>query len=347
MGLIHRFKSMLYSTFANIRSAAGITITLTIIIAILGAVDKGSYIIVNTIVTGGMWAIMAMGLALLFGVMNVANFAHGEFFMVGALAAYFIMTFSGQYVAAHPGTWVAGAAPFLGIFGATIVGSLFGAVCEVLVFRQLRKRSREQWVMNVFILTLGISVILTNGHQLLFGTGYKGIVKYLDLPSISIFHTLISSDRIFVFLLGMVAIIVFWLFMKFSKTGRAIRAVSQDETGALMVGIDLNRIQILTLAISSALAAFSGASLLFMFPAYPTMGMAPLYNSWFVVIVVGMGNVGAAVIGGFIVALFQILTTVYFGEGWGFVVPSALIILILVIKPSGIFGSSVRGVLEQ
>jgi branched-chain amino acid transport system permease protein len=257
------------------------------------------------------------------------------------------MTFSGQYVAAHPGTWVAGAAPFLGIFGATIVGSLFGAVCEVLVFRQLRKRSREQWVMNVFILTLGISVILTNGHQLLFGTGYKGIVKYLDLPSISIFQTLISSDRIFVFLLGMAAIIVFWLFMKFSKTGRAIRAVSQDETGALMVGIDLNRIQILTLAISSALAAFSGASLLFMFPAYPTMGMAPLYNSWFVVIVVGMGNVGAAVIGGFIVALFQILTTVYFGEGWGFVVPSALIILILVIKPSGIFGSSVRGVLEQ
>ncbi len=347
MAPVHRFRSMLYGALANIRSAAGITITLTIIIAILGAIDKGSYIIVNTIVTGGMWAIMAMGLALLFGVMNVANFAHGEFFMVGALAAYFIMTLSGQYVAAHPGTWLAGASPFLAIFGATIAGSLFGAVCEVLVFRQLRKRSREQWIMNVFILTLGISVILTNGHLVLFGTGYKGIVKYLDLPSISIFQTLISSDRIFVFLLGMVAIIIFWLFMKFSKTGRAIRAVSQDETGALMVGIDLNRIQILTLAISSALAAFSGASLLFMFPAYPTMGMAPLYNSWFVVIVVGMGNVAAAVVGGFIVALFQILTTVYFGEGWGFVVPSALIILILVIKPSGIFGSSVRGVLEQ
>lgn len=135
--------------------------------------------------------------------------------------------------------------------------------------------------------------------------------------------------------------------MKFSKSGRAIRAVAQDEAGALMVGIDLNRIQILTLAVSCSLASLAGGCLLFMFPAYPTMGMAPLYNSWFVVIVVGMGNVAAAVIGGFIVALFQVLTTVYIGEGWGFVVPSALIILILVVKPSGIFGSSVRGVLEQ
>jgi len=84
-----------------------------------------------------------------------------------------------------------------------------------------------------------------------------------------------------------------------------------------------------------------------MFPAYPTVGLGPLYNSFFVIVVVGLGNVGGAVAGGFIVALLQVLTTVYVGEGWGYVVPSVVIVAILLFKPSGIFGSEVRGVLDQ
>ncbi len=84
-----------------------------------------------------------------------------------------------------------------------------------------------------------------------------------------------------------------------------------------------------------------------MFPSYPTVGIGPLYNAWFVVIVVGLGNVAGTVVGGFIVALFQILTTVYIGEGYGFIVPSILIIIILIFKPSGIFGSPVRGILDR
>jgi branched-chain amino acid transport system permease protein len=129
--------------------------------------------------------------------------------------------------------------------------------------------------------------------------------------------------------------------------GQAIRAVSQDETGALMVGIRLNKIHALTMGLSCGLGSLAGACLLFMFPSYPTVGIGPLYNAWFVVIVVGLGNVAGTVVGGFIVALFQILTTVYIGEGYGFVVPSILIIIILIFKPSGIFGSPVRGVLDR
>ena len=101
------------------------------------------------------------------------------------------------------------------------------------------------------------------------------------------------------------------------------------------------------MALSCGLAALAGACLLFMFPSYATVGLYPLYNSWFVVIVVGLGNVAGTVVGGFIVALFQIVTTTYVGEGYGFVVPSLLIIAILIFKPSGIFGSPVRGVLER
>ena len=114
-----------------------------------------------------------------------------------------------------------------------------------------------------------------------------------------------------------------------------------------MVGIDLNRIQVLTLSLSSALAAMAGASLLFMFPSYPTVGLKPLYIAWYVVILVGMGNVAGALVGGFIVALLQTLTSFYIGVGWEDVIPTAVVMLILLLKPSGLFGSGVKGIHEQ
>ena len=340
-------KSALVRVVAALRSAAGLMILGAIVLGVVVTMDKGSYILVNTIVTGGMWALMAMGLALVFGVMNIAHFAVGEIFMTGSLAAYFTITPLMKYLAKHPSSMLTAINPLLAIFAATLAGCLVGVVTELIVFRPLRQRSREQWVMNTFLLTLGLSVIMMNGHQLVFGTEFKGIVSYYDFPAISILDTYVSFDRAFVFTFGIFIMLLFWAFMKFTKTGQAIRAVSQDESGALMVGIDLNKIQMLTMALSCGLAALAGACLLFMFPSYPAVGLYPLYNSWFVVIVVGLGNVAGTVVGGFIVALFQIVTTTYVGEGYGFVVPSLLIIAILIFKPSGIFGSPVRGVLDR
>ena len=340
-------RSIFYHAFTGLRSAAGITIILTIVAAVLATIDKGAFILVNTVVTGGMWALLAIGLSLMFSVMNIPNFSYGEYFMIGTLSAYFIFTPLNNYLGENPNTFLTVVAPLIAVFGAMSVGVLAGAIIEKLVFYQLRKRTREQWLLNCFVLTVGLSVILINGHQLIFGTEFKGIVAYWDVPSVSFFNVYISVERIFAFFLAMIAMIIFWAFLKFSKTGRAIRAVSQDETGAQMVGIDLNGIQTLTMALSGGMAAIAGASLLFMFPSYPTVGLKPLYVAWFVVIVAGLGNVAGAVVGGFIVALLQVLTAVYAGEGWGFVIPSALIIVILVFKPSGIFGSEVRGIWDQ
>lgn len=103
----------------------------------------------------------------------------------------------------------------------------------------------------------------------------------------------------------------------------------------------------LTIALGGALAAMAGACLLFMYPAYPMSGLGPLFNSWFIVILAGMGNVAGAAVGAFIVALLQVLTSVYFGEGWEYAVTSSCIILILIFRPAGIFGSNVRGILNQ
>jgi branched-chain amino acid transport system permease protein len=299
------------------------------------------------VVTGGMLALVSMGLAMVFGVMNIPMFAHGEYFMIGTLVAYYVFTPINAYLNTHPDSALSTLGPLLTILAALVVGAGAGVASEVLVFSQLRKRSRENWVMNSFLLTVGLSVVLINGHQLFFGTDFKGIVRFWSGAPLSILDVFISRDRAMAFFLAVVVVIGFWLFITYSRTGRAIRAVSQDETGALMVGIGLNAILTLTMAISCALAAVAGASLLFMYPSYPSVGLEPLYMAWFVVIIAGLGNVLGALVGAFIVALLKVLTVEYIGSGWDFVVPSALIIVILVFKPSGLFGSEVRGILDK
>jgi len=330
-----------------VTSAAGITIVGTFAVAIFAVIDKGPYIIVNALVTGGMWGLMAVGLALCFGVMNLSNFAHGEYFMIGTLAAFYIITPLHNALYENYNTPLMVVAPLIAIFSAFVIGGIAGAVTDKVVFAPLRKRSKEQWMMNCFLVTIGLGVLLINGHQLIFGTVFKGIVAYWDVPSISLFGVYISVDRIFTFLLALLVIILFWFFMKFSRTGRAVRAVSQDEAGALMVGISVPRIHTFTLAISCALAGLAGASLLFMFPSYPGVGLGPLYNSWFVIIVAGFGNVAGAIAGGFIIAFVQVATRVYLGEGWESVIPMLMIAVVLIFKPTGIFGAKVRGVWER
>jgi branched-chain amino acid transport system permease protein len=139
----------------------------------------------------------------------------------------------------------------------------------------------------------------------------------------------------------------FYIFMMFSTTGKTIRAVSQDEDGARMVGISVDTVHVVTFALSCGLAGLAGASLLFMFPSYPTVGVMPLYNSWFIIILVGFGNVAGSIPGGFMIALFQVITRSYLGEGWEAVIPVLLISLILIFRPSGIFATKVRTVWDE
>lgn len=340
-------KSLMNAFTTWIKTAGGLTITLSIFMTIAVTLDRGPYLLVNIVVTGGMLALVAMGLAMVLGVMNVAQFAHGEFFMVGSLTAYYVFTPLNDHLSQNPSAVLAALAPVLAILCAMLSGGVVGAVVEKLVISPLRKRSRENWTMNTFLLTVGISVVMINLHQLLFGTDFKGIVGYWKGPPISVMDVYISRDRAIVFTLAILVTLLFWLFMTYSRTGRAIRAVSQDETGALTVGINLDGILTLTMAIGCALAAVAGASLLFMYPSYPTVGLEPLYMAWIIVILVGLGNIMGAFIGGFMLALLKVITVEYIGAGWDFVVPLGIIIIVLIFKPSGIFGTEVRGALDQ
>ena len=325
----------------------GLTLGLAAAIMVFEAFSQPS-IVVNTLVTGGMWALMAAGLAMVFGVMNIPNFAHGELFLVGSFTAFTVYSPIQDALLNDPSlTWLKVIGPFPGMIAALVVGAIAGALLEVILFRPLRRRSREQWVMNTFLLTAGVSVVAVNGYRLTIGNDFHGVPAYWDVPPLRLFGVPISVDRLMVLVIAIVTIALFALFLQRTRLGRAIRAVSQDETGAQMAGIDLNRIFILTMGISCALAALAGASLLFLFPAYPDVGLQPLYLAWFVVILAGLGNIPGAVVGAFIVALLQNLTVFYTEVGWVDVLPTVFIILILLFKPSGLFGSAVKGVWEQ
>lgn len=281
-------------------------------------------VLITAILRGGIYALMAVGLSLVFGVMNIANFAHGEFYMMGAYFAYFAYTSFGL-------------GPITSILVAGILAFLLGILVERSVFNPLRKRSRRNWLMNTFLLTLGISIIMQNSVRMIWGPKYRGVTQFWD-GRINLFTNMeIATDRVVAFLIALVSIGLLYYFLHHTRTGRAIRAVSQDENGASLMGVDLNRIHTLTFALSCLLAAIAGASLLSINPAYPTMGVGPLYKSWFVLILVGMGNIWGSIYGGLIVGLLETISYYRFGAGWQDVISLVIIILILLIKPSGLF----------
>ncbi len=322
-------------------------VALVVLVLLIALIFQPS-IFVDTLVTGGMWALMAGGLALVFGVMNIPNFAHGELFMIGGLVSW--VTFQpirDAFLKDPKNMFLQVVGPIPGILVAAVIGFLVGVFLETVLFRALRKRSRDQWVMNTFLLTAGVSVMLVNGDRMVFGNDFRGVPRYWDVHSLQIFGVPVAVDRIAIFVIAMISILVFSYFLQRTRTGRAMRAVSQDETGAQMAGISLNRIFMLTMGLSCGLAALAGAALLSIFPNSPDVGVQPLYLAWYVVILAGLGNVQGAIAGAFIVSLLQTLAVTYLGLGWVDVAPTAVIILILLFKPSGLFGSEVKGVWEQ
>jgi len=329
-------------------SFGSLAIGFTVLAMAIFAIVQPS-ILVDSLVTGGMWALMAAGLALVFGVMNIPNFAHGEFFMVGAMTAYFVFSPIQDAILDNPqgASLLRLVGPLPGMALALLVGFLLGALLEVALFRPLRRRSRDQWVMNTFLLTAGVSVILVNLDRLLFGNNFRGISRYWDFRPLSILGVSVSVDRAAVFVIAVVTIICFTMFLLHTRTGRSIRAVAQDEVGAQMAGINLNLVYLLTMGLSCSLAGLAGASLLWLFPASPDVGLQPLYLAWYVVILAGLGNVGGAIVGAFIVSLLQTLAVYYVGVGWVDVLPTLFIILLLLLRPSGLFGSEVKGIWEQ
>lgn len=304
--------------------------------AFILSVSQGSYILVNTMVTGAMWGLMAVGLSLLYGVMNMPSFALGEYFMLGSFGAYFIyyifVPATGQNLDAGP------LVPVLAIAGGTLVGTIAGALTDVLLLRPLRSRTKENWTLYAFVLTLGISVVLQNGALMTLGPNFHGIPWYWA-GTVQIAGVQVATDRVAAIVIGLTAMVGLGYLINYTSIGRTLRAVSQDEVGAQLLGIDIASVHLFTYTLSCLLAALAGASLLFLFPAWPLSGGPPLFTAWTVVILAGLGTIGGAVAGGFVIAFVQTVTDNYLGANYQFVVPSVVIIVILLLRPQGLFGS--------
>lgn len=285
------------------------------------------------LVRGGLYAQMALMLALVLGVMSIISMVNGELYMIGAYVSYFAFTTFGLN-------------PILAIACGGVVAFIIGALIERGPLAIMRKRAGEDWYLNTFLLTVGLSFLLKNCAMLLWKPTYRGIRWYWE-GTIQIGSTAISKDRIVALVIAAVTIIALQLFLRNTRIGRAIRAVSQDDRGATLVGININNIYTLAFSIACAMGGIAGGSMLSIIPAYPYMGVTPNNYAWLVVMLAGLGNVGGAVVGGFIIGIIEAITFQFVGEGWPNVISVAILILVLVIKPSGIFGTSVQGIWER
>ena len=281
-------------------------------------------ILISGILRGGMYVLIALGLALVYGVMGIPNFAHGEYYLIGAYATYFALT-------------LLGVSPIIAILLGAVAGFVIGAVIEKLTFSPLRKRNTGDWVTNAFMIGAGIQLIIQNGAQYLFSAYYYGVTQLFP-GSLAVAGINISNDRIIAFIIAVLALAGFWLFLKKTKTGISILAVADDEVGAMLMGVDIKKIHTLTYALSSMLAALAGGALISMTPAYPLMGTAPNLAAWFTVILVGVGNLSAVAIGGLMVGIIEVFSVYFFGAEWQNVISLSVIILILIFKPNGLFG---------
>ena len=277
------------------------------------------------LVRGAMYALMGIGLSLIFGILGVVNFAHGEFFMMGTYVMIFVITTLGF--------------PFVvGIAAAAVVLFLVGLVIERGLVATLRKRAGRDWLLDSFVLTIGLMVILQNLAQLAFGSRRRGITEMIH-GSFTVGEVIITYERLAI--LGMAVLVVGLLaaYIKFTNMGKAIRATAQHAEAAQTLGINVNHIYTIAFGLGAALAGVAGALLISIFPAFPTVGFQPVLKSFAVVILGGLGNIPGAIAGGFLLGIIEAYAIFFMSAGWQSVLTPLIIVAVLIVRPSGLFSA--------
>jgi branched-chain amino acid transport system permease protein len=282
-----------------------------------------SELIFQGLVRGAMYALMGIGLSLIFGILGVVNFAHGEFFMLGTYVMYFVAAALGL--------------PFVaGVAAAAIVLFVVGVLVERALLEPLRRRAGRDWLLDSFVLTIGLMVILQNLALLGFGSRRRGVTSLVD-GSMVVGDVTITYERLAILALAVVMVGLLAAYIKFSATGKAIRATAQHPEAAQTLGIDINRIYTVAFGIGAALAGAAGALLISIFPAFPTVGYQPVLKSFAVVILGGLGSIPGAIAGGFVLGIVEAYAIFFMSAGWQSVLTPLIIILVLVFRPQGLF----------
>ena len=277
--------------------------------------------LINGLVLGSTYALIGLGLTLIYGILGIVNWAHGELYMLGAFVGLFLV------VRLH--------LPFLvGLIGSMFIMALFGMVMERLVFRPLRGAHE----MNMIIGTLGISIFLMNGAIAVFSPNPLRFPTYFSNTYLSFLGLSITMQRLMVFIVTVILMVIFSYVIKRTSLGKAMRACEQNLNAARLMGIDINRTFRLTCAIGAALAAAAGTLVGPIFLVSPAMGLMVIAKVFAVVILGGMGNVAGAIWAAFILGLTESMTAGFLSSDYKDVVTFLILIIVLAFKPEGLFG---------
>lgn len=282
--------------------------------------------LINGLNTGSIYALVAIGYTMVYGIIRLINFAHGEFMMFGA---YFAFIFAYMLPFQMP--------LFMIIIVTMVITGLMGVLIERVAYRKLRSAPR----ISALITAIGMSLFLQNLALLIFGATPKVMHSLVSDEPIVIGNYEIARLTVLTISLSIFFMIVLTLFVKKTKPGKAMRAVSQDKDAATLMGINVNSVISLTFAIGSALGALGGV---FYAMAYTnvesTLGVLPGLKAFIAAVFGGIGNITGAMIGGYVIGIIETFIKAYVSSKWVDAIVFGLLILTLLFKPSGLLGKN-------
>ena len=279
--------------------------------------------LISGILIGGVYALIGIGLTIIFGVMRVINFAHGELMMVGMYMTYFLFTLFGI----DPFVSVIITIPLMFIFG--------GVLQKVFVNRIIGALPQNQ-----ILLTIGLGLIMSNFMMLAFTSDYKILTTSYSSSSLQLGSISISQPLAVSFIITVaITLFLYWFLIK-TDTGQAIRATAQDREAAQLMGINVKWMSILAFGIGSSLAGTAGALIAPTYYIFPQVGSAFTLKAFVITVLGGMGSIVGATIGGIIIGIVESVGAVTISSDWKDVLVFSIFLLVLLVKPSGLMGKS-------
>jgi branched-chain amino acid transport system permease protein len=279
--------------------------------------------LISGILIGGVYALIGIGLTIIFGVMRVINFAHGDLLMLGMYATYFLFTL----FHIDPFVSIVVTIPLMFLFGSflqkTFINRMLGALPQ-----------------NQILLTIGMGLVMSNSMMLAFTSDYKILSTTYSSSSFNILGISISTPLLISFAITVVITAALYWFLYRTDTGQAIRATAQDRDAAQLMGINVKRMSIIAFGLGTSLAATAGALIAPTYYIFPQVGSVFTLKAFVITVLGGMGSIVGATLGGVLIGIAESVGGVYLGSGWKDVIVFVLFLLVLLFKPSGLLGTS-------
>ena len=285
--------------------------------------------LINGLSLGSVYAIIALGYTMVYGIAKMLNFAHGDVIMIGAYTVLTLLT-------------GAGVNPYLAVLIGMVACTVLGITIEKIAYKPLRNASSS---LAVLITAIGVSYLLQNTALLIFGADTKSFVNIITLPSVALAEgeLVLTGTTIITIIACIVIMVGLTLFVNKTKPGRAMKAVSEDRGAAQLMGVNVNATISLTFAIGSGLAAIAGVLLCSAYPSLtPYTGAMPGIKAFVAAVFGGIGSIPGAMVGGILLGIIEILGKAYISSQVADAIVFAVLIVVLLVKPTGLFGKNIQ-----